>query len=252
MSKTVSCTIPAQKQQVGSYMSKKTVSFVIPAYNERGYIEQVLRALDKVPLPDGARRELVVVDDGSTDGTADFVESLQDIDSIVIHRMPQNSGKGSALRAGFAIARGDVIIVCDADMEYKPSDIPGVLGPLLSGQADIVYGSRFMGDIKGMKFANRLANRLLTSAVNMLFGARITDEATAYKAFNRSVLTSIDLKCTGFEFCPEVTAKTLKRGYKIIEVPIAYEARSIEEGKKIKWQDGFIAIWTLVKYRFKD
>jgi len=233
-------------------MSKKMVSFVIPAYNEREYIEQVLRALDKVPLPEGVRRELVVVDDGSTDGAADFVESLRDIDSVVIYRMPQNSGKGAALRAGFSIARGDVLIVCDADLEYKPSDIPKVLEPLLSGQADIVYGSRFMGDIKGMKFVNRLANRLLTVTVNILFGAKITDEATAYKAFNRNVLSSINLKCTGFEFCPEVTAKTLKRGHKIIEVPITYEARNIEEGKKIKWQDGFIAIWTLVKYRFKD
>ncbi len=252
MSKTVSCVAPAQPKQAGLCMSKKIISFVIPAYNEREYIEQVLRALDKVPLPGEVGRELVVVDDGSTDGTADFVESLQDIDSIVIYRMPQNSGKGAALRAGFGIARGDIIIVCDADLEYKPSDIPRVLEPLLNGRADIVYGSRFMGDIKGMKFANKLANRLLTTAVNVLFGAKITDEATAYKAFDRSVLSSIDLKCTGFEFCPEVTAKSLKRGHKIIEVPITYEARSIEEGKKIKWQDGFIAIWTLIKYRFKD
>ncbi|HZD61094.1 MAG TPA: glycosyltransferase family 2 protein [Anaerolineae bacterium] len=228
----------------------KMVSFVIPAYNERAYIGDVIRALDKVALPDGVQRELVVVDDGSTDGTADYLEGMKDIGSLRVHRLAKNGGKGSALREGFRIAQGDVIIVCDADMEYDPNDIPRVLEPILSERADIVYGSRFLGSIGGMKRANRIANRILTATANILFRSRITDEATAYKAFDRRVLNSINLTCTGFEFCPEVTAKTLRRGYKIHEVPIRYAARSVKEGKKIKWQDGFIAIWTLIKYRF--
>ncbi len=231
---------------------RKLVSFVVPAYDERAYIGEVVKALDAVKLPDGVNREIVVVDDGSTDGTADYLETLSDILSLKIHRLEKNSGKGSALRAGFGVAKGDVIVVCDADSEYSADDLPGVVQPILDGRADIVYGSRFLGAISGMKFANRLANRILTASANILFNAHITDEATAYKAFNRKVLNSINLTCTGFEFCPEVTAKTLKRGYKIQEVPIKYVARSIEEGKKIKWQDGFVAIWTLIKYRFTN
>ncbi|MBE0447527.1 MAG: glycosyltransferase family 2 protein [Actinobacteria bacterium] len=230
----------------------KMVSFVIPAYNERLYIGDVVRALDKVALPHGVRRELIVVDDGSTDGTADYLEEMRGVDSLRIHRLAKNGGKGSALRVGFSITQGDVIIVCDADTEYSPDDVPQVLEPILAERASIVYGSRFLGDISGMKLANRIANRILTMAANLLFRASITDEATAYKAFDRRVLSSINLNCTGFEFCPEVTAKILKRGYKIYEVPIKYEARGVKEGKKIKWQDGFIAIWTLIKYRFVD
>lgn len=229
----------------------KMVSFVIPAYNERLYIENVIRALDNIVLPDGVARELVVVDDGSTDGTADFVESIADVNALIrVRRMSQNSGKGAALRAGFKAARGDVIIVSDADLEYDPSDIPNVLAPLLDEQAQIVYGSRFLGEAKNMKFANYVANRILTLTVNVLYHGGITDEATAYKAFSREVLDSINLTCKGFEFCPEITAKSLRSGYKIHEVPIRYAARSVKEGKKIKWHDGFIAIWTLLKYRF--
>ncbi len=230
----------------------KLVSFVVPAYNERAYIGVVVKALDKVSLPNGAKREIIVVDDGSTDGTADYLETMDNVESLRIHRLKKNSGKGSALRAGFSVAKGDIIVVCDADSEYSPDDIPSVVEPILNGRADIVYGSRFLGSISGMKFANRLANRILTTTANVLFRANITDEATAYKAFNRKVLSSISLACTGFEFCPEVTAKTLRQGYKIREVPIKYIARSIKEGKKIKWQDGFVAIWTLIKYRFID
>jgi glycosyltransferase involved in cell wall biosynthesis len=143
-------------------------------------------------------------------------------------------------------------MVCDADLEYSTDDIPLVLEPLFEGEADIVYGSRFKGNISGMKFSNRLANRILTLAANVLFKANITDEATAFKAFDKNVLNSINLNCKGFEFCPEVTAKTLRKGHKITEVPVTYIARGVHEGKKIKWQDGFVAIWTLVKYRFSD
>jgi glycosyltransferase involved in cell wall biosynthesis len=232
---------------------RKSVSFVIPAYNEREYIGKVLKSINSIELPDNIKREFIVVDDGSTDGTADFVESLQhDIKPIRVHRMKANAGKGAALRAGFSIATGEVVMVCDADLEYSTDDIPLVLEPLLEGEADIVYGSRFKGDITGMKFSNRLANRILTLAANVLFKANITDEATAFKAFDKNVLNSIKLNCKGFEFCPEVTAKTLRNGHKITEVPVTYVARGVHEGKKIKWQDGFVAIWTLVKYRFSD
>jgi len=231
---------------------QKTVSFIIPAYNEREYIGKVLRSINSVKLPKNVEREFVVVDDGSTDGTADFVESLRNLSSIKVHRMGKNSGKGAALRAGFSIASGQVVMVCDADLEYSTEDIPKILEPLLEGDAEIVYGSRFQGSIKGMKPANRLANYILTFTVNTLFKANITDEATAYKAFNKKVLDSINLSCTGFDFCPEVTAKSLRKGYKIAEVPVTYNARGAHEGKKIKWQDGFIAIWTLIKYKYSD
>lgn len=230
----------------------KLVSYVIPAYNERAYIGNVVRELGKVSRSAGVRYEIVVIDDGSSDGTADYLESLTDVKNLRVHRLPQNHGKGFALREGFRVARGDIVIVCDADSEYSPDDIPKIIQPIQEGQADIVYGSRFLGSISGMKFANRLANRILTATANILFHAKVTDEATAYKAFKKEVLDSVNLACTGFEFCPEVTAKILKRGYKIHEVPIKYTARTVKEGKKIRWRDGFIAIWTLIKYRIID
>ncbi|MCL6473216.1 MAG: glycosyltransferase family 2 protein [Firmicutes bacterium] len=230
----------------------KLVSYIIPAYNERAYIGNVVRELSKVSLPAGVQYEIVVVDDGSSDGTADYLEAVTDVINLRVHRLPQNRGKGFALREGFRVARGDVVIVCDADSEYSPDDIPKIIQPILEGRAEIVYGSRFLGSISGMKFANRLANKILTATANILFRAKITDEATAYKAFKKEVLDSVNLVCTGFEFCPEVTAKMLKRGYKINEVPIKYTARTVKEGKKIRWQDGFIAIWTLIKYRLID
>jgi dolichol-phosphate mannosyltransferase len=169
---------------------------------------------------------------------------------IVSHQSTANYGKGAAIRTGIALASGDILLIQDGDLEYDPSDYARILDPIVHGRADIVYGSRFLGKPVGMALKNRIANRILTTAANLLYDARLTDEATAYKAFRRSVLLELHLACQRFEFCPEVTAKVRRLGYAIHEVPIQYNARGIAEGKKIRARDGFAALWTLGKYRF--
>ena len=161
-----------------------------------------------------------------------------------------NQGKGAAIRTGLTHATGDVVIIQDADMEYNPSDILAVVQPIIEGQARVAYGSRFRGTIVGMKMPNRIANYILAWMVTILYRHRITDEATAYKAFRRDVIGKINLTCRRFEFCPEVTAKVLRMGEKIIEVPVSYRARNFEAGKKIGWRDFFVALWTILKNRF--
>ena len=225
------------------------VSIVIPVYNERNALDQVMARVLAAPLPDGMTREVIIVDDGSTDGTTQLLEKYYGQPLVVVHHSPVNFGKGAALRIGITKATGDFILIQDGDLEYDPNDYRKVLQPLAEGKAAVVYGSRFRGDLKGMKFANWLANKILTIATNVLYGASITDEATAYKAFRADVLKSVRLRCIRFEFCPEVTAKVRRLGHEIHEVPISYNARGILEGKKIRWQDGVEALWTLLKYR---
>jgi glycosyltransferase involved in cell wall biosynthesis len=225
------------------------ISIVIPAYNEFQSLPLVLRRVIDAPLPEGCEKEIIVVDDGSTDGTTELVRQFEESDAILVHHSVVNFGKGAAIRVGLVKASGDVVLIQDGDLEYDPGDYPRILGPLVAGRADVVYGSRFRTGVPGMKWANWLANKVLTFSANLLFGANITDEATAYKAFRTDILRKIRLRCLRFEFCPEVTAKVRRLGYVIHEVPISYNARGIAEGKKIRWQDGFHALWTLVKYR---
>jgi dolichol-phosphate mannosyltransferase len=225
------------------------VSILIPVYNEFLTLPMVIQRVMDAPLPAGCQREIIIVDDGSTDGTADLLRQYQDSPPLLIHHSSINFGKGAALRIGFSKATGDILLVQDGDLEYDPRDYLPILGPIVSGHADVVYGSRFRGNFKGMKWRNWLANKILTLTANILYGAHITDEATAYKAFRASVVRRIHLQCKRFEFCPEITAKVRRLGYRIHEVPISYNPRGILEGKKVGWLDGLEAFFTLLRYR---
>ncbi len=232
------------------------ISIIIPVYNEFRTLSQVLERVSRAPLPAGCKKEIVVVDDGSTDGTAQIFSEHARAGIVVGHHSERNLGKGSALRTGIEIASGDIILVQDGDLEYDPGDYARLLDPIVQGRADVVYGSRFLGSSAGserikpqMELRYRIANHLLTASANLLFGAGLTDEATAYKAFRASLLREITLECERFEFCPEVTAKLSRLGHPIHEVPISYNARGIADGKKIRFADGLEALWTLLKYR---
>jgi glycosyltransferase involved in cell wall biosynthesis len=229
------------------------LSIIIPIYNEYNNIDLVINTITSVKLPPQiTAKELILIDDGSNDGTREKLEKYKGGEAIIVHSSRINFGKGTATRIGLTYVTGDIVLIQDADLEYDPHDYPLLLSPIINGQADVVYGSRFLNNFRpqGMKFTNWLANQILKVTVNILYGAKLTDEATAYKMFRTKILKSLNLKAKRFEFCPEVTAKVLKKGYKIVEVPISYKGRSVKEGKKIKWYDGFEAIWALLKYRF--
>jgi glycosyltransferase involved in cell wall biosynthesis len=226
------------------------VSIVIPVYNEALLLPMVLDRVAAAPLPEGCEKEIVVVNDGSTDTTVEVLERYRHLPFVVVHHSPVNFGKGAAVRLGLTRSSGDIILIQDGDLEYDPRDYPAVLAPLVSGTADVVFGSRFLKGVRGMKKRNWIANKILTYTSNILFGARLTDQATAYKAFRREVIQRLRLRCIRFEFCAEVTAKVRRLGYRIREVPISYNPRGVLEGKKIRWQDGVEALFTLIRYRF--
>lgn len=226
------------------------LSIIIPVYNEENHIEQVILEILKTPIK--LAKEIIIVDDCSTDKTKTILRKYQSDKSIKVIFSDQNRGKGAAIRKGIELMTGDILLIQDADLEYSVNDYPALLKPLLAKKTLVVYGSRFKGKILGMRWQNYLANKILTFITNLLYKANISDEATAYKVFTREIIQSLPLKSARFDFCPEVTAKILKRGYKIIEVPISYQARNAKQGKKIKFQDGLIAFWTLIKYRFVD
>ncbi len=223
------------------------LSIIIPIYNEEESLEEVLR---KVRSIEWANREIILVNDCSTDTTQAILElEMEQPDTIVLIH-DRNLGKGAAIRTGLRRVSGDIVIVQDADLEYEPTEIIQVIQPIVDGKTQVCFGSRFMGSVEDMRLANRVGNWILAKAVSLLYGQKITDEATAYKAFRRSVIDRIPLECHGFEFCPEVTSKVMKLGYSILEVPVTFKARSFAEGKKIGWWDFVIAIWTLMRVRF--
>ncbi len=221
------------------------VTVIVPALNEEDTIGEVVERLLKLPL----RAQIIVVDDGSNDGTADVLERYHG--RILVLRNPRPSGKGSAIRSALPHAAGKAVIIQDADLEYSPEEIPQLVEPILRGEADVVYGTRFRHGLPpGMALPNKVVNLLLAWAVRILFWQRITDEATCYKAFRRELLLSMNLSCRRFEFCPEVTAKSMVLGHRIVEIPIRYEPRTKQLGKKIRWTDAPVAFWTLLRYRF--
>jgi glycosyltransferase involved in cell wall biosynthesis len=231
----------------------KTLTIVIPVYNEQATIREVVERVLSVDIGPLAR-EIIVSDDGSTDATSDVVKDLtsQHASVMRVHTSPTNLGKGAAVRLGMSLARGDYIIIQDADLELDPAEYGRILLPLLRGEADVSYGSRFLRRVSKVPLRARLANRFLTWLTNMLFGGHLTDMETAYKAFRREALQGIRLRCVRFDFEPEITAKLLLAGRRICEVPISYNPRTLQEGKKISWIDGVEAVYTLFRCRFLE
>lgn len=237
--------------KTGEYKKSLTLTVVIPCYNEVSNIEQVLENVEAVQLAD----EIIIVDDGSTDGSRDILKKIEAEERphirIIYHA--ENQGKGAALVTGFKAATSDVILIQDADFEYDPREYPNLLVHIEEGHSSVVYGSRFLGGPrKAMNFWNMVANKGLTLATNILYNAILSDMETCYKVFRREVVADMTIHARGFEFEPEFTAKVLKKGIRIYEVPISYNGREWDEGKKIKWTDAPIALWTLLKYRFVD
>jgi glycosyltransferase involved in cell wall biosynthesis len=226
-----------------------SLSVIIPVFNESGTLHTIV---DRV-LATGLAAEIILVDDGSTDGTRELLVKLDGSQGIRVILHEKNQGKGAAVRTGIAAATGEIILIQDADLEYDPRDYPGLLKPIEEGLTDVVYGSRFLGGPRrAVMFWHMVANKLLTFATNLLYNAILSDMETGYKVFRREVLNGIRLRANRFDFEPEFTAKILKRKKCIYEVPISFNPRDYSDGKKIKMKDAFTAIWALIKYRFVD
>ena len=227
------------------------VSVIIPVYNEEQTIQEVLERVAAVDLAD-IEKEIVIANDGSTDSTGRMIDERRLPPDLPVHvyHSPINLGKGAAVRLGLAFATGDVLLIQDADLELDPNEYSLLLQPLLDGRADVVYGSRFLTPTSRVPVKARAANRFLTILTNVLFGGRLTDMETAYKVMRRSALEGIRLRCVGFDIEPELTARMLRAGRRIVEVPISYNPRTLNEGKKMRWVDGVDAVYALFKCRF--
>ena len=227
------------------------LSVIIPAFNEKGTIKEIVKKVSAAPF----EKEIIVVDDGSTDGTADVLKELEVPATIIFHEA--NTGKGASIKSALKKVTGDIVIIQDADLEYDPQEFGKLIEPILNGETEVVYGSRNLKTDAGGRHANPISSSsfylggiFLSKLANFLYGTQITDESTGYKVFKTEVIKNIDLKCRGFAFCAEVTAKLCRKGYRIKEVPISYRPRGFKQGKKIHWYDGLIAVITLLKYRF--
>jgi len=222
------------------------LSVIIPVYNERETIAEVIERVKAVKL----NKEIIVVDDGSTDGTVEILRDQREDGVLTVHESKINFGKGSAVRIGLKYVTGDIVIIQDADLELNPNEYYQLIQPILDGQTKIVYGSRFLRKNPGIPPLTLLANKFLVLLTNLLYQSSLTDMETAYKVFSADILNKLQLRCIGFELEPEITAKFLKAGLGIMELPIEYQPRTVEGGKKINWRDGIKAILTLIKYRF--
>jgi len=224
----------------------RLLSVIVPVYNERNTVAEILRRIRAVEV--ALQVEVIVVDDGSTDGTDKVLAALED-STVRVVTHDTNRGKGAAVRTGIETARGQLVLVQDADLEYDPDDWPRLLDPVIKGKAEVVYGSRFTGERRTMRPSQWLGNRLLTLAANVLYRSTLSDMETCYKLFDRRVLDEIHIDSDGFDFEPEITAKVLRRGHRIYEVPVSYTGREPSEGTKFAWHDGVRALVTLIRYR---
>jgi glycosyltransferase involved in cell wall biosynthesis len=225
------------------------LSILIPVFNECKTVEPIVEQVRSVDID----KEIIIVDDGSTDGTREILrEKIESIEGVKVLYHDRNQGKGAAIRTAQAHITGDISIIQDADLEYDPRDYRTLITPIIEGKADVVYGSRFLGQHRAFLFWHYLGNRFLTFITNLLYNTMLTDMETCYKAFRSEIFKSVTIRSNRFDFEPEITAKVFKTGCKVFEVPISYAGRDYYEGKKITWKDAFGAIWTLVKYRFTD
>jgi glycosyltransferase involved in cell wall biosynthesis len=233
---------------VAEETSYRLLTVIVPVYNERNTVGEIIRRMRLVELP--LDLEIVAVDDGSTDGTDKVLAAVED-STVRVVRHADNRGKGAAIRTGLAVARGDLILVQDADLEYDPDDWPRLLAPILSGKSRVVFGSRYLGEREATSLFRWMGDRALSLTASVLYNTAISDMETGYKLMDRKILEGLDLHADRFDIEPEITARLLRQGHRIYEVPISYAGRGPNEGRKFDWRDGFVAFWTLVRCRFR-
>ena len=234
-------------QELPPLKTYSTLSVIMPVFNERSTVAEIIRRMRAVELP--VTLQVIVVDDGSSDGSDKVLRAVEDSTVRVISHN-QNRGKGAAIRTGMEVATGDLLLIQDADLEYDPDDWPRLLDPIIKGKARVVYGSRFTGERKNMMPLHWFGNRLLSLVTNLLSSSTLSDMETCYKLFDAQAIEGMTIVSDRFDFEPEITAKVLRRGHRIYEVPISYAGREADEGKKITWRDGFSALVALIRFRF--